>query len=95
MPVNIVAKKTKAQKQMDAYKKRTADSLAKTEKERELVKMGLSSGFGSDLAKYTKNKNKSRSTPKALKPTKLQRKKANSNSMSKYYSKGGTVFTGR
>tara|TARA_R110002049_G_scaffold306727_1_gene505684 strand:+ start:2903 stop:3151 length:249 start_codon:yes stop_codon:yes gene_type:complete len=82
MPVNIVAKKTRAQKQMDAYKKRTADSLAKTEKGRELVKMGISSGFGSDLANYTKNKNKnkSKSKPKA---------------MSKYYSKGGTVFTGR
>jgi len=80
MPVNIVAKKTKAQKQMDAYKKRTADSLAKTEKGRELVKMGISSGFGSDLANYTKNKNKSKSKSKA---------------MSKYYSKGGTVFTGR
>ena len=52
--------------------------------------MGLSSGFGSDLANYTKNKNKSRSKPKALKP-----KKANLNNMSKYYSKGGTVFTGR
>ena len=50
---------------IDAYKKRTADSLAKTEKSRKLVKEGLSKNFGSDLSSYTKKKKlTSRKKPK-------------------------------
>ena len=50
---------------IDSYKKRTADSLAKTEKSRKLVKEGLSKNFGSDLSSYTKKKKlTSRKKPK-------------------------------
>ena len=54
-----------ADEAIDAYKKRTADSLAKTEKSRKLVKIGASKNFGSDLSNYTKKKKlTSRKKPK-------------------------------
>ena len=88
-----IKNKTKAQKQMDDYKKRTADSLAKTEKGRELVKMGISSGFGSDLSEFTKKKKAERISNKMKK--KIPVKKMKMGGKVEEYGAGGNVKGGK
>jgi len=88
-----IKNKTKAQKQMDAYKKRTADSLAKTEKNRLMVKMGISSGFGSDLSEFTKKKKAERISNKMKKNIPV--KKMEMGGKVEEYGGGGKVKGGK